>query len=173
MGYTENNLMSDEVVIKKAKITMLALIPESIGLGLIALCSIYLMIAAKGASSAVIIGLFLLAFCIILALYLVFRVLKAELSLTNKKILGKVGIIITTAMDAPLNKINNVTVIQSLFGKIFKYGKIVITTSSGNYNYNFVSEPDEFRKLVMNQIDEFDKERVKNQAEQLAQAAKS
>ena len=61
---------------------------------------------------------------------------------------------------------------KGIFGKIFGYGQIVITTSSGGYNFRCIGHPDTFRSAVMNQIDAFDEERIRKQAEQMANAMK-
>lgn len=161
MGYTEQNLGKNEEIIQKAKISRAVLIPTVIA------CIIIMVLAVK--LNAVTAGIVISAISIIWRLI---PMLCTELSLTNRKLLGKTGIIITKVVDSPLNKINNISVEQGIFGKIFGYGHVVITTSSGGYNFNCISHPDTFRSAVMNQIDAFDEERIRKQAEQMANAMK-
>ena len=161
MGYTEQNLGKNEEIIQKAKISRAVLIPTVIG------CIILMVLAVS--LDAVTAGIVISAISIIWRLV---PMLCTELSLTNKKLLGETGIIITKVVDSPLNKINNISVEQGIFGKIFGYGQIVITTSSGGYNFRCIGHPDTFRSAVMNQIDAFDEERIRKQAEQMANAMK-
>ena len=161
MGYTEQNLGKNEQVVQKGRINMIAILPNAIIAVLI--LGIFLM------AGSILPGL-IIAAIIVGVKYL--KMISTELSLTNRKIIGKVGVISTKVMDSPLNKINNISVEQGLGGKIFGYGKIVITTAAGNYNFDFISQPDVFRSAVMNQIDIFDEERIRKQAEELAGAMK-
>ena len=159
MAYLESNLGRDERIISKAQTSFLPIIPNAI-IGVLLL----IMFASSGS---------FLTGLIIAALIIVPKVLRiklTELGLTSKKIMGKYGIINTKVMDSPLGKVNSVSVEQGLGGKIFGYGKIVVSTSSGGYNFNFIKSADAFRSAVMNQIEEADEERIRKQAEQLAGA---
>lgn len=93
-----------------------------------------------------------------------------QLIITNKKVSGKTGLINTNELDSPLNKINSVQVQQNLFGKIFNYGTINITTSSSSFSFKFISKPNEFKKILNNQIDIFDDERIEKQAKKIAES---
>lgn len=90
------------------------------------------------------------------------------LCFTNKKVIGKTGLIRTKALDAPLNKINNISVEQGFFGKILGYGTIRIDTSSGTYQFANVSNPTGFKSALMEQIDKYDEERIQKQAQAIA-----
>jgi uncharacterized membrane protein YdbT with pleckstrin-like domain len=93
-----------------------------------------------------------------------------QLVLTNKRIYGKVGLINTKTLDTPLGKVNNVSVESGLFGKIFGYGTINITNSSGVYSIKCVKSPDAFRNTLMSEIDKYDENRIKKQASEMANA---
>lgn len=90
-----------------------------------------------------------------------------NISLTNSRLMGKTGVINTKSMDSPLNKVNNVSVEQGLGGKIFNYSTLVISTSSGSYNFKYIKDADFFKSKVMEQIEVCENERLKNQAAQL------
>jgi uncharacterized membrane protein YdbT with pleckstrin-like domain len=102
---------------------------------------------------------------------LIFKIIEnctTKFFITNKKVMGKIGFIYKKTMEAPLNKINNTNVNQSLFGKIFNYGTVVVNTSSGRFTYHGVNNPEKFRNILMKQIDEFDENRIKKQATEMA-----
>ena len=102
----------------------------------------------------------------------VIRMFTTELVLTNKRIYGKVGLINTKTLDTPLNKINTISVSNGLFGKIFGYGTLHITSSSGEYLLKGIKSPNVFRDSVMSEIDRFDEARIKKQASEMAAAIK-
>ena len=91
---------------------------------------------------------------------------------TNKRVIGKTGLIKTRELDSPLNKINNVLVTSGLVGKIFNYSTVVITTSSGSYEFKRVSRGRAFRSALLAQIDQYEEDRIKRQAQEVAQAMK-
>ena len=105
-------------------------------------------------------------------IFALIRMFTTKLILTSKRVYGEVGLINTKTMDAPLNKVNTVSVERGLFGKIFGYGNLHITTSSGSYNYKGIKSPSVFRDAIMEQIDVFDDARIKKQAAEMAAAIK-
>lgn len=94
----------------------------------------------------------------------------SELAVTNKKLISKFGLINTKSMDAPLNKVQNISVSSGLFGKIFGYGHITISTASGKFIYRNVKQADEFKTLVMSQIQVYEEDEFKRRAEEIAKA---
>ncbi len=163
MAYLEKNLGREEKIISKGDVSFLPIIPNAVIGGLILIGGI-----CSGLGGFI----FTLFIAAIIILPKFFGIKNTELGLTNKKVMGKYGIINTKVMDSPLNKVNSVTVEQGLGGKIFGYGKIVISTSSGGYNFNYIKSADSFRSAVMNQIDAAEEEKLRKQVEQLAGAMK-
>jgi uncharacterized membrane protein YdbT with pleckstrin-like domain len=95
-----------------------------------------------------------------------------KLYFTNKSVFGKIGILKTQKLNSPLNKINNIETKQEILGKIFNYGTIEINTSSASYEFKYISNPDEFANKLRTQIEKYDDERIRKQAEELAKAMK-
>lgn len=150
--YVENNLGKNEVIVKKA---------DRNGLFLV---------------STWIVGIL---FCWLLLIPFVKAIIKTvqfthvELAITNKRVVGKVGVANTKALDAPLNKIQNVSVTQKLGGKIFNYATVTINTAAGEYNFGAVKNANAFKGMLMAQIDQFEEDRLKQQANQMAAAMAS
>lgn len=176
MSQIENNLNKDEEIVAKAETTILGLVPNMVKniiagliIGIILALTMSAIMRYKftafHAFATVATPVIILTCAELIKDLLTIKF--SELAVTTNKIFGKTGIISTKIMDAPLNKINNVSVEQNLFGRLLGYGKISITTSSGNYIYFYIKNPDAFRLTVMNQIDIYDNERVKKQAEEL------
>lgn len=169
MSYVDNNLVKDEKIVSRAEVNMVAIVPtviEAIIVVIIAfiIADMLWFDALKGIAIAA-------AAIFVVAKFL--KIKNTELAVTNKKIIGKTGLINTKVMDSPINKINNISVEQGFGGKIFGYGKIVVSTSSGGYEFDFIKSADTFRHSVMNEIDRADEERVQKQAQELANAMRN
>lgn len=93
-----------------------------------------------------------------------------ELVITSKRLYGKTGVINTKRLDTPLGKINTVSVGNGLFGKLFGFGTVHVTSSSGVYKFKAIRSPDVFRQVLMEQIERYDDERIRRQAEEFAKA---
>ncbi len=147
--YVENNLGKNENVVKKAHLNPLFLVGTWIK-GIL-LCWLLLIPTVKALWKTIV-------FCNI------------ELAITNKRVIGKVGVLNTAAMDAPLNKVQNISVAQPFFGKLFNYGTIKIDTAAGSYTYEAIKSADAFKRSLSIQIDQAEEDRAKQQAEEMARA---
>ncbi len=97
--------------------------------------------------------------------------LTSELAITNKRVIGKVGLIRTHSITSSLNKIQNVTVSSGLMGKIFKFGTVKIETAGSEpVKFYGIKKPEEFKKAVFAQMELFEQERLQEQATQMATA---
>ncbi len=97
---------------------------------------------------------------------------KIELAFTNKRVIGKVGVIKTASLDAPLNKIQNISVKYTFWGKIFNAGIVTINTAAGELVFFYVKNADAFKSALMAQVDQYEEDRVKQQASEMAAAMK-
>ncbi|MDI6734787.1 MAG: PH domain-containing protein [bacterium] len=76
--------------------------------------------------------------------------------ITNLRVIDEYGIFSHNSKESPLDKINNISYRQSLFGRIFNYGDIQIQTAAemGATTNKFVSSPkllkDTLTKLLLN-----------------------
>jgi uncharacterized membrane protein YdbT with pleckstrin-like domain len=79
---------------------------------------------------------------------------KSEFSVTNRRVIIKVGILRTRSLELFLSKIEGITVNQSVFGNMFNYGDIVITGSGGTKEmFSGIQSPLDFRKAVQQATD--------------------
>lgn len=87
---------------------------------------------------------------------LIYRILSinaVELAVTDKKIVGKTGIIRSKSVDAFLDRIDHFTIHESLLGRIFNYAMIEIGTTSSRIRFPYISNASDFRNIVMDCID--------------------
>lgn len=162
--YVEQNLGHGEVIVRKAEIHPINVIVTWIG------AIIFFIITCALPNSLKIIGIMWLIIVLPAAISKTISLSTSELAVTNKKLIGKFGLINTKSMDAPLNKVQNISVSSGLFGKIFGYGHITISTASGKFIYRNVKQADEFKTLVMSQIQVYEEEEAKRRAEEIAKA---
>ena len=150
--YVETNLGKNETIVKKAELNPIVLVVTWIGA--ILFCWLLLIPVFK-------------------AIVTTLRYFNTELAITNKRVVGKVGVLNTMALDAPLNKIQNVSVSSNVFGKIFNYGTVVVNTASGQFTYVAIKNIDQFKGALMAQIDQAEEDKIKEQAQQMANAMSS
>lgn len=76
-----------------------------------------------------------------------------DLILTNKRVFGKCGLISTTQMQSPLNKIDSVSYSSGLFGKIIGYGTVRISTTSSTFKFRFIRDGQTLYNDIFNQLE--------------------
>ena len=150
--YVEQSLGKNEVIVKKAELNALALL------------------------SAWIFGIL---FCWLLLIPTIKAIIKTvqfnhiELAVTNKRVIGKYGVLNTKSLDAPINKIQNYSASQSFAGKIFDFSTITINTAAGEYKFGNIKNGNAFKNLLLAQIDQYEQDKIAEQAKQMASAMAS
>ena len=73
----------------------------------------------------------------------------SEFAVTNKRVIIKLGVVSTRSMELLLPKIEGITVTQSLAGRMFGYGEIMVTGSGGTQEpFDNIQSPLDFRQAV-------------------------
>ncbi|MBI1797321.1 MAG: PH domain-containing protein [Candidatus Eisenbacteria bacterium] len=73
----------------------------------------------------------------------------AEFAVTNRRVIIKVGVLSTRSIELLLPKIEAIAVSQSLAGRLFGYGDIVVTGSGGTReSFSGIQSPLDFRHAV-------------------------
>lgn len=93
-----------------------------------------------------------------------------KLTLTDRRVYGKTGIINTKSVDSPISKINSVSIEQGFWGKVFNYSTVLVSTSSGNYKFDFLKDAERFKEKTMEQIELYENDKLKKQAAALAES---
>lgn len=149
--YIKSNLNENEKIIVYANINSLILILPKLIIPfffILALCSTDFSNQNIGYEVAII--YLIIIFISLKSLFkTIIDILSTELGLTEKRIIGKRGLIKTISLDAPLNKINDIEINQNLFGKIFRYSTIKISTSSSKYCFRYIKNANEFKNETM------------------------
>jgi uncharacterized membrane protein YdbT with pleckstrin-like domain len=73
----------------------------------------------------------------------------SDFAVTNKRIMMKEGVFHTRSTEVLLGKVEAIAVDQSLLGRIFGYGNIVVTGTGGTREtFSHIQAPLEFRRAV-------------------------
>jgi uncharacterized membrane protein YdbT with pleckstrin-like domain len=98
------------------------------------------------------------------------EILTTEFAITTRRIVIKYGILSRNVEEAPLDKIQNISLRQGVLGRLVNYGTIVVQTAAtfGRDTFPYVRNPIKFRKCVSEQIDLYKENQIGKQAEALA-----
>jgi uncharacterized membrane protein YdbT with pleckstrin-like domain len=78
----------------------------------------------------------------------------SDFAVTNKRVMMKVGVFRTRSIELLLSKIEAISVDQSVMGRIFGYGDIVVTGSGGTKEaFSKIQSPLAFRRAVQSVTD--------------------
>jgi uncharacterized membrane protein YdbT with pleckstrin-like domain len=78
----------------------------------------------------------------------------SDFAVTNKRIMMKVGVFRMRSIELLLSKVEAIVVDQSLLGRIFGFGNIMVTGSGGTKEtFSHIQAPLEFRRAVQSVAD--------------------
>jgi len=85
-------------------------------------------------------------FFLIVALLFFIRAKTTELAVTNKKVVGKWGLIRRDSIELLLPKVEAVRVQQGLFGRMLNFGTIVVSGAGNSTPIPMIIDPLDFRR---------------------------
>jgi uncharacterized membrane protein YdbT with pleckstrin-like domain len=95
---------------------------------------------------------------IVMTVGLAVRVMTTEIAVTDVRVMSKTGLVNIEVKTTPLDKVNNVNVVQSVFGRMLDYGDIEVTTATAEENDNHfvktLARPKAFRDNLTSIQDE-------------------
>ncbi|HEY4148543.1 MAG TPA: PH domain-containing protein [Chitinophagaceae bacterium] len=106
-------------------------------------------------------------------LIFLFKYLKWKVDIwvvTNYRVIDEAGLLSHFAKESPLDKINNVSYDQSLWGRVFNYGHVEIQTAAqvGATDYYNVFHPKRLKDTITLAQSDFKNQQFANQARQMA-----
>lgn len=73
-------------------------------------------------------------------------------AVTNRRVIIKTEVISRRTVELVLGKCEGIQVVQSIFGRIFGYGSIIVTTGGATNCYYYVANPFRFKRAINEQI---------------------
>jgi uncharacterized membrane protein YdbT with pleckstrin-like domain len=156
----KTQLKKDEKIIMETKPHWLTLVGPFL---LMLICSIM----------GIIIGSYGLLIVLVFVGYFVYKIVQRNNNLwivTNLRVIDEYGVFSNNTKESPLDKINNVSYLQSFFGKIFGYGNVQIQTAAeiGSTTYFSVENPRELKDTITHMQEEYKLYQIKRQAREFA-----
>lgn len=156
MGYVSNNLLSDEQIIYNGKITNYIFLPGIVSL-IIAFSIFYISLNSGTQDTeelSIYIPFIFLIYGIGQIISKLFYKISTELAVTNKRIIVKTGFIKRNTIELNHNRIESISVDQSILGRILNYGDVFIRGTGGVVTpVKAIDNPIAFRNESMKTID--------------------
>ena len=163
MPYVEDNLVGDERVLFKTKVSWSVYMP-GITMGVLAAFSfVAFVVSLANSGSEAGVGhfcLFILTFAFAVPSVMFFiegyiLTRTTEIAVTTRRLIGKTGVLSRRTFDLQHDKVESVTFDQSPCARMFGSGTVVITGSGGTAGkFKAVDAPQAFRKAALEAIDE-------------------
>lgn len=143
---TDSNILQGERVLYRARLHWITLLAAPATLFLLAILSL------RAGESGVALFFILLIVAGALELIAYLRYSTTEFTLTDRRVLAKVGWISHRSIELLLTKVESVAVEQGIAGRMLGYGTVVVIGSGGTREpFKGIAGPMEFRKRVLAQ----------------------
>ncbi|TAL10135.1 MAG: PH domain-containing protein [Nitrospirae bacterium] len=145
MSYVDDNLVAGENVMYRAHLHWVLYITAVLAALLV--IAVGLALAADKSTKDIAWFFFVLAPLPLIRPYLLCRF--SEFAVTDKRVLVKTGILNRHTLETLLTKVENISVDQSLGGRMLNYGTITVTGTGGTKEqFARIAAPLEFRKQI-------------------------
>jgi len=131
----QSNLLAGETLVYKAEVSWASFIPH-----------ILLMFVLVG---------------FITVIFRYIECISTEIEITNRRILAETGFLEIVKIDFQLDKIENVSVYFDRIGEFLDYGDVVISTATEDCLFTAISNPYEFKSVLLNQAEAYNASRIK------------
>ena len=154
MGYVEKNLLTGEEVLLRPRYHPVRFLPGALGIllgALVALCAVVLPLGAAspflfGAAGAAIAasGLVAIAFRAFVDSF-------DEFAITSARIIKKTGILTRRVSQVPLDKVQDLSLVATLWGRWLSYGDVEVQSAAeeGPVAFRRIRNPEAFRNVVL------------------------
>lgn len=146
MGYVDKHLTVGEQVLYRAKLHWAIFVAPAVAVIL------GILFMSRG-GFATLFGFLVLLVALFRTITAALTYTTTEFVLTNKRIIGKTGLLRQQSLELLLPKVESVGVDQPFLGRIFGYGTIVIGGTGGTKEaFPGIAEPIQLRQMVHSQI---------------------
>ncbi|MEI8006475.1 MAG: PH domain-containing protein [Bacteroidota bacterium] len=119
-----------------------------------------------------------LAFFLIGVLFFLYKMAERQNNLwavTNFRVIDEYGLLTRNSKECPIDKINNITYTQSVWGRIFGFGDVQVQTAAemGATTYRSVEKPKLLKETITVMQEDFRNYQMSRQAAEFASAVSS
>ena len=153
MGFVDESLLPGETIVYRAHVHWkVFMLPAFFALSALVLIVASFVIPVIGLGFAIT-GCILLAPAVIIGIERWIRYSASEFAVTERRVLIKVGVIRRHSVEILLEKVEGIGVEQTVPGRLFNFGSIIITGTGGTREtFHEMSAPMEFRRQVQARI---------------------
>ena len=162
MGYVDENLITDEVVTYRGKLHWKGLLGPIAITAAFAVLGVIALTYGFGSEGKHLYwlgtGLILIGVTPLVKTLVQRR--SAEFAVTNKRVIFKTGVVQRRTTELFLSKIESVGADQTVLGRMFGYGSIVLRGTGGSTEpFDNIDRPLEFRRQIQEQISKLQEQR--------------
>ena len=198
--YIEANLAPNEELIMEAKKNFLCILPKILAMAIGVLIAVLPFIlnssfpslsesfgmSSEEFSSSILLPVSIPFIVIGLVIIIkniakILSIINTNLAVTNKRVLGKIGVLSIKALDYPIEKIDNISLSAGMWGRIFRYYTLSVKNTgseltkakkgaSGGINFHGIKNAIEFKNNVTVAIEQHSEDGRKLLAEEIANA---
>lgn len=179
--YIENNLNRNEHVVLEAKISWLTLIPSVIWCALMVFVFIKFADIAKtlgleGDDAKQVVAILEIVVLVLGILPLLFRIIRnksTNLAVTNKRVIGKTGVLKISTIDFHIDKVDNVSYRAGFFGNMLHYYTVEVKGGADHKRSPYIpgiSNAADFKNKVNEAVELHAEEGRRQQAELIGEA---
>ena len=171
MRYVERNLRNNEHVVATAHVSYWSIVP--IILRTVLCCGVIFAALYFGSDYSIkenyvqynselyqtitnvkpILLIIAIVVAVVMAAIPIIKLLCIQMVVTDKKLIGKYGVIYVHALDTYLEKIDNFTIEETVLGRIFRYNTITVGTTSNTMKFKYIANARAFKNKVMDCYD--------------------
>ena len=149
MAYVDKHLLSGERVMYRSRQHLVVFI----GPVLLLVIAIIPLVISRRNAMLVLASILFVAGLIWLVARAIARA-SAEFTVTNKRVVVKLGTVRRRAIEMLLSKVEEIAVDQGVAGRVLGYGTVVIVGTGGSKEvFLLIADPLEFRRQVQEQIE--------------------
>ncbi|HJU64881.1 MAG TPA: PH domain-containing protein [Gemmatimonadaceae bacterium] len=158
MGYVDDNLVTGEKIVHRARLHWLAY-SGAVGLALLTVAFLILR-WITGEDGFLFAAGFSLLVTIVVWLVTYVKHASSEFAVTNKRVLMKEGLVRRRTFETMLSKVEGVDVEQTFWGRMLGFGTVTVTGTGGSTEtYKKIAAPLELRRQVQMQLMELEEQR--------------
>lgn len=151
-NYVETIIGPGEQVLYVGKVSLLSILPSLIG------GTLLILVGLAFTAGAGPIGLIFAVLGAIVLLVALIRRNSTELAVTNRRVIAKFGFIKRSTIELNLAKVESIRVEQSVAGRIFGYGSVIVTGTGATMDpIPYIADPIAFRQAVQAATDSVQK----------------
>ncbi len=152
MSYVEKTLQPGETIIYRTRLHWIVFLPAIVAL-IAGLLAIILGPYAKEdmlAKLLTTLGYAMILFSLVLAISVWIQFISTEMAITNRRVVAKVGFIWRRTIEMERQKVESVSVDQSIVGRLLDYGTIIVRgTGSTLEPMANIDNPLQFRNKLL------------------------